>query len=58
MRQPITLSCELFQQNLKFLYFSAVEIRVGLDITDVVTDFINLVWPSMGLQASDFPIFC
>jgi hypothetical protein len=43
MRQPITLSCELFQQNLKFLYFSAVEIRVGLNVTDVVTDFINLV---------------
>lgn len=43
MRQPITLSCELFQQNLKLLNFSAVEIRVGLDVTDVVTDFINLV---------------
>ena len=43
MRQPITLNCELFQQNLEFLYFSAVEIRVGLNVTDVVTDFINLV---------------
>jgi hypothetical protein len=43
MRQPITLSSELFKQNLKLLYFSAVEIRVGLDVTDVVTDFINLV---------------
>jgi len=55
--EPVTLSCELLKQNLKFANFSAVEIRMGLDVTDVVTNFIYLIWSSMGLQASDFAIF-
>lgn len=58
MCQAITLGCGLLEQNLKFLNFTTVEIRMGLDITDVITDFINLVKPSMGLKTSDFPIFC
>ena len=58
MGEPATLSCELLKQNLKLTNFSSVEIRMSLDVTDVVTNFIYLVWPSMGLQASDFAIFC